>query len=303
MRCSFCAALDAQSDHHRAPGDAAAVCPRCLAAIDAALRGAATVSPYFESVSLLLVEGKGPPRATPLMLPPKACAWCGRDDWGDVAFAELLGATSLCAPCAGSLRERAPRPAAVIHYRQASLGDGRPTDIVGARYRLDGDVIHRVGADEDDALPLSEVRGIRVRMWPAATRDTRGPYRFGGMMTLAAIGGVVAGWSAAVNVAAVAFGLAVLVFGRGHDELRLELLRDDGTAFELDTQRAQSDVGALVARHARVLAAALSAMGRSPAVRVLHAVLAPGARVDAADEVEGGAAPRGAEETSRRRKR
>lgn len=302
MRCSFCAALDPQSAHHRAPGDAAAVCPRCLAAIDAGLRALAPTHPYSESVSLLFVGGKGPPKAAPLTLPPALCAWCGRSDLGDVAFAELLGAASLCAPCAGSLRERGERSAPVVHYRQSSLGDGRATDIAGTRYRLDGDVIHRVGTAEDEALSLSHVRGIQVRIWPAAMRTPRWIYWLGGLAALAAIAGVAAGWSNAVNVAVVAVGLAVLVFGRGSDELRLELLREDGTTFELDTQWAQADVGPLVARHARVLAAVLSAMGRSPGVRVLHAPSEPGVRVDAGDEVEGGAAPTRAEATSRRRK-
>ena len=302
MRCSFCAALDSQSHHHRAPGDAAAVCSRCLAAIDAGLRGVAPTRPYPDAVSLLVVGGSGPPKSDPLTLPPAACAWCGRSDWGDVAFAELLGAVSLCAPCAGSLRERGEMSAPVVHYRQSSLGDGHATAVVGARYRLDGDVIHRVGADEEEALPLSEVRGIRVRMWPAATRYARWTYWAGGLLALGAIAGVAAGWSNAVNVAVVAFGLAVLVFGRGSDELRLELLREDGTAFELDTQRAQSDVGTLVARLARLLAAVLSAMGRSPGVRVLDAPSVPGVRVEGSDEVEGGAAPPRAESRSRRRK-
>ncbi len=303
MRCSFCAALDPHGLHHHAPGDAAAVCPRCLAVIDAGLRGVGSVSPYSESLSLLVVGGDGPPKTSPLTLPPAPCAWCGRADLEDVAFAELLGAASICAPCAGSLRERAERSApAVVHYRQSSLGDGRAADVVGARYRLDGGVIHRVGVDEDDALPLSEVRGIRVRMWPAAARDARGPYRFAGLIALAAIGGVVAGWSNAVNVAVVAFGLAVLVFGRGNDELRLELLRDDGTTFELDTQRSQSDVEALVARHARVLAAVLSAMGKAPGVRLLDVPSAPGVRVEASDEAEGDVSSTETEASSMRRK-
>ncbi len=301
MRCSFCAALDSQGLHHHAPRDAAAVCPRCLAAIDAALRGVAPPTPYSGSVSLLTVVGSGPPKASPLSLPPMPCAWCGTSDRAGVAVAELLGVVSLCAPCAGSLRAR-ERSAAVVHYRQSPLGDGRSTDVVGARYRLDGDAIHRVGAAEDDVLPLSEVRGIQVRVWPAATRNARWTYWVGGLMALAAIAGVAVGWSNAVNIAVVAFGLAVLVFGRGSDELRLELLREDGTTFELDTQRVQSDVETLVARHARVLTAALSAMGRSPAVRLSGAPSVRGVRIDAGEEAEGGAAPTSAEATSRRRK-
>ena len=106
MRCSFCGGLDLHGTHHPAAHDAAAVCVRCLAAIEAGLRGAPPGSPYTDVVSLVLVgRAEAPPVDSVLHFAVAPCGWCGRSDRG-LPVAEMLGAVSLCATCVRALRQR-----------------------------------------------------------------------------------------------------------------------------------------------------------------------------------------------------
>ena len=303
MRCSFCGGLDLHGTHHPAAHDAAAVCVRCLAAIEAGLRGAPPGSPYTDVVSLVLVgRAEAPPVDSVLHFAVAPCGWCGRSDRG-LPVAEMLGAVSLCATCVRALRQREASPTQESHYRQSAVVRADAPDaarhaIAGDRYRLGDAVLRRADPADDDALALADVQGIRVRAWDTqATAPWDGALRGTTTLLLAALVGAalrLAGLGSGHVLRLVALGLLTAFVGatvrrtltRRTDERRLELLRPDGTTFLLAVDTATSEPAALVAQHARVLTAALAAMGRTPCPRFVHAPRPTGVRVAVDDRTE-----------------
>ena len=81
MRCSFCGGLDLHGTHHPAAHDAAAVCVRCLAAIEAGLRSV-RLRPNdqlaWSSLSLFYVRNNQVPEAEAAGAKAKILSWGGR---------------------------------------------------------------------------------------------------------------------------------------------------------------------------------------------------------------------------------
>jgi hypothetical protein len=291
MRCSFCGLLDQHGTHHPAPDGAAAVCVRCLAAVDAGLRGAPPGEPYTDAISLLLIDRSGArPVEQPLAFPVAPCGWCGRSDEAEVPMADMLGAVSMCAPCAGALSLRGPAAPQSGHYRQSAALRTDPA-ISGDRYRLDEATLRRPDPSDDDALALADVRGIRVRAWATPfTLPWEGVLRW----TTAALLLVPACWAVralggAHALRLVALGVLTALVGatlrrsltRHHDERRLELVRPDGTTFLLGLDAGADEPAALATAHAPVLTAALGALGRTPCPRFVHVSARTAVRVAA----------------------